>query len=42
MCYGNPDELRQLVIGRHALPKNDLGQMRLRSFYLVLVEATLP
>ena len=32
MCYGNPDELLQLVIGRHALPKNDLGHTPLDDF----------
>jgi len=32
MCYGNPDELLQLVIGKRALPKNDLGHTPLDDF----------
>jgi hypothetical protein len=32
MCYGNPNELLQLVIGKRALPKNDLGHTPLDDF----------
>jgi len=32
MCYGDPDKLLQLVIGKRALPKNDLGHTPLDDF----------
>jgi len=32
MCYGDPDKLLQLVIGKRALPKNDLGHTPLDNF----------
>jgi len=31
-CYGDPDKLLQLVIGKRALPKNDLGHTPLDDF----------
>ncbi|SDR62982.1 hypothetical protein [Paraburkholderia tuberum] len=32
MCYGDPDRLLELVIGKRALPKNDLGHTPLDDF----------
>lgn len=32
MCYGEPDRLLKLVIGKRALPKNDLGHTPLDDF----------
>ncbi|MGF6507798.1 hypothetical protein [Paraburkholderia sp. 32] len=32
MCYGEPDELLELVIGKRDLPKNDLGHTPLDDF----------
>ncbi|MFM0572043.1 hypothetical protein PQQ88_27390 [Paraburkholderia caledonica] len=32
MCYGEPDRLLELVIGKRQLPKNDLGHTPLEDF----------
>jgi hypothetical protein len=32
MCYGDPDKLLELVIGKRGLPKNDLGHTPLDDF----------
>ncbi len=32
MCYGKPDELLQLVIGKRDLPTNDRGHTPLDDF----------
>ncbi|MFM0125991.1 MULTISPECIES: hypothetical protein [Paraburkholderia] len=32
MCYGKPDKLLELLIGKRALPKNDLGHTPLDDF----------
>ena len=32
MCYGEPDRLLELIIGKRELPKNELGHTPLDDF----------